>query len=103
VQLVFNLSQVTVCSAASYGAYKLTFQLFPGSMPLGLLAAAITQFAVNTAAMSIILGLTEDKPISSVWTGIYLWTFPYYMVGAAIAGLVSLLNRHFGWQGSLLV
>jgi len=72
-------------------------------MPLGLLAAAITQFAVNTAAMSIILGLTEDKPISSVWTGIYLWTFPYYMVGAAIAGLVSLLNRHFGWQGSLLV
>jgi putative nucleotidyltransferase with HDIG domain len=103
VQLVFNLSQVTVCGAASYGAYKLSFQLFPGSIPLGLLAAAITQFAVNTAAMSIILGLTEDKPISNVWTGIYLWTFPYYMVGAAIAGLVSLLNRHFGWQGSLLV
>jgi putative nucleotidyltransferase with HDIG domain len=103
VQLVFNLSQVTVCGAASYGAYKLSFQLFPGSIPLGLLAAAITQFAVNTAAMSIILGLTEDKPISNVWTGVYLWTFPYYMVGAAIAGLVSLLNRHFGWQGSLLV
>jgi putative nucleotidyltransferase with HDIG domain len=103
VQLVFNLSQVTVCGAASYGAYKLSFQLFPGSIPLGLLAAAITQFAVNSAAMSIILGLTEDKPISNVWTEIYLWTFPYYMVGAAIAGLVSLLNRHFGWQGSLLV
>jgi putative nucleotidyltransferase with HDIG domain len=103
VQLVFNLSQVTVCGAASYGAYKLSFQLFPGSIPLGLLAAAVTQFAVNTAAMSIILGLTEDKPISNVWTGIYLWTFPYYMVGAGIAGLVSLLNRHFGWQGSLLV
>ncbi|MFZ0419243.1 MAG: HD domain-containing phosphohydrolase [Candidatus Sulfotelmatobacter sp.] len=103
VQLVFNLSQVTVCSAASYGAYKLTFQVCHGSIPLGLLAAAITQFAVNTAAMSIILGLTEEKPISSVWTGIYLWTFPYYMVAAAVAGLVSLLNRHFGWQGSLLV
>jgi putative nucleotidyltransferase with HDIG domain len=102
VQLVFNLSQVTVCGAASYGAYKLSVHIF-GSIPLGLLAAAITQFACNTAAMSIIIGLTEDKHISSVWTGIYLWTFPYYMVGAAIAGLVSLLNRHFGWQGSLLV
>jgi putative nucleotidyltransferase with HDIG domain len=102
VQLVFNLSQVTVCGAASYGVYKLSVHVH-GSIPLGLLAAAITQFACNTAAMSIIIGLTEDKPISNVWTEIYLWTFPYYMVGAAIAGLVSLLNRHFGWQGSLLV
>ncbi len=103
VQLVFNLSQVTVCGAASYGVYKLSVHVFQGSIPLGLLAAAITQFASNTSAMSIIIGLTEDKPISNVWTEIYLWTFPYYMVGAAIAGFVSLLNRHFGWQGSLLV
>ena len=103
VQLVFNLSQVTVCGAASYGAYKLSLHVFHGSIPLGLLAAAITQFASNTAAMSTIIGLTEDKHISNVWTEIYLWTLPYYMVGAAIAGLVSLLNRHFGWQGSLLV
>ncbi len=103
VQLVFNLSQVTVCGAASYGAYKLSLHVFHGSIPLGLLAAAITQFASNTAAMSTIIGLTEDKQISNVWTEIYLWTLPYYMVGAAIAGLVSLLNRHFGWQGSLLV
>jgi putative nucleotidyltransferase with HDIG domain len=103
VQLVFNLSQVTVCGAASYGAYKLSVQVFHGSVPLGLLAAAITQFASNTAAMSIIIGLTEDKRVRNVWTDIYLWTFPYYMVGAAIAGLVSLLNRHFAWQGSLLV
>jgi putative nucleotidyltransferase with HDIG domain len=103
VQLLFNLSQVTVCSAASYGTYKLSVQFFHGSIPLGLLAAAITQFACNTAAMSIIIGLTEDKRVQNVWTEIYLWTFPYYMVGAAIAGLVSLLNRHFAWQGSLLV
>jgi putative nucleotidyltransferase with HDIG domain len=103
VQLVFNLSQVTVCGAASYGAYKLSVQVFHGSIPLGLLAAAIMQFASNTAAMSIIIGLTEDKAIPNIWTGTYLWTFPYYLVGAAIAGVVSMLNRHFAWQGSLLV
>ena len=103
VQLLFNLSQVTVSTAASYGVYKFSLHIFHGSIPLGLLAAAITQFACNTVAMSIIIGLTEEKQVSNVWTEIYLWTFPYYMVGAAIAGLVSLLNRHFGWQGSLLV
>ena len=104
VQLVFNLSQVTVSSAAAYVAYKLvsTFVLH-GPGPLALLVAAITHFACNTTAMSTIIGLTEDKPVSKVWTESYLWSFPYYMVGAAIAGLVSFLNRHIGWQASLLV
>ena len=105
VQLVFNLSQVTLCSAATYGAYKLSsVHIFHGPGPLALLVAAITHFAFNTAAMSIIIGLTEDKPIRKVWTEIYLWTFPYYMVGAAIAGFVSFfLDSQIGWQASLLV
>jgi putative nucleotidyltransferase with HDIG domain len=53
--------------------------------------------------MSTIIGLTERKPVSKVWSESYLWSFPYYMVGAAIAGLVHFLNRHIGWQSSLLV
>jgi hypothetical protein len=104
IQLVFNLSQVTVCSGAAYGAYQLvSVHVVHGPGPLALLIAAVTYFACNTVAMSIIIGLTEDKAISNVWREIYLWSFPYYMVGAAIAGFVSFLNRHIGWQGSLLV
>ncbi len=104
VQLVFNLSQVTVSSAGAYGAYKLVVIYVlhtPGS--LALLVAAITHFACNTAAMSTIIGLTEEKPIPKVWTASYLWSFPYYMVGAAAAGLVNFLNQHIGWQSSLLI
>ena len=70
---------------------------------LALLVAAITHFACNTAAMSTIIGLTEDKPIRKVWNDSYLWSFPYYMVGAATAGLIHFLNAHIGWQSSLLV
>jgi putative nucleotidyltransferase with HDIG domain len=104
VQLLFNLSHVTVCSAAAYGAYQLvSIHVLHGPGPLALLVAAITIFLFGTAAMSIIIGLTEDKPIPKVWTESYLWLFPYYLVGAAIAGLVSFLNRHIGWQASLLV
>jgi putative nucleotidyltransferase with HDIG domain len=104
IQLVFNLSQVTVSSSVAYGAYKLVVVYVlhaPG--PLALLVAAITHFGCNTAAMSMIIGLTEDKPVAKVWTDSYLWSFPYYMVGAAAAGLVNFLNRHIGWQSSLLV
>jgi putative nucleotidyltransferase with HDIG domain len=104
VQLVFNLSHVTVCSAAAYGAYQLvSIHVLHGPGPLALLVAAITHFLFGTAAMSTIIGLTEDKPVPKVWTESYLWLFPYYLVGAAIAGFVSFLNGHIGWQASLLV
>jgi putative nucleotidyltransferase with HDIG domain len=104
IQLAFNLSQVTVSGAAAYGAYQLiSVHVLHGPGPLALVAAALTLFAVNTLATSIVIGLTEQKRFSKIWTDSYLWAFPYYMVGAAIAGLVSFLNRHIGWQSSLLV
>jgi putative nucleotidyltransferase with HDIG domain len=104
VQLAFNLSQVTICGAAAYGAYKLvSIYVLHGAGPLALLAAAVTHFFVGTAAMSTIIGLTEGKQIRKVWAESYLWLFPYYLVGAAIAGFVSFLNHHVGWQASLLI
>src|SRR3954468_9755233 len=104
VQLLFNLSQVTVSSAVAYGAYRLmVLKVLHGPGHLALLVAAITHFACNTSAMSTIIGLTESKPIRKVWNDSYLWSFPYYMVGAATAGLIHFLNAHIGWQSSLLV
>ena len=104
VQLVFNLSQVTVSSAVAYGAYKLmVIDVLHAPGPLALLVAGIIHFGCNTAATSTIIGLTEDKPIAHVWAESHLWLFPYYMVGAAVAGLVDFLNKHIGWQSSLLI
>jgi putative nucleotidyltransferase with HDIG domain len=104
VQLLFNLSQVTVSSAMAYGVYRLmVLKVLHGPGHLALLVAAITHFACNTSAMSTIIGLTESKPIRKVWNDSYLWSFPYYMVGAATAGLIHFLNAHIGWQSSLLV
>jgi putative nucleotidyltransferase with HDIG domain len=104
VQVLFNLSQVTVCSAAAYGAYHLVVaRILHAPGPLALVVAAITHFACNTAAMATIIGLTEEKSAAKVWTDSYRWLFAYYMVGAAVAGLISFLNRQIGWQSSLLV
>ena len=104
VQLLFNLSQVTVSSAVAYAAYRfMVLRVLHGPGHLALLVAAITHFSCNTSAMSTIIGLTESKPIRKVWNDSYLWSFPYYMVGAATAGLIHFLNAHIGWQSSLLV
>jgi len=104
VQFLFNWSQLTVSGAIAYGVYHLvSIYILHAPGPLALLVAAITQFGCNTAAMSTIIGLTEDKPVPKVWNDSFLWSFPYYMVGAAVAGLVHFLNAHIGWQSSLLV
>jgi putative nucleotidyltransferase with HDIG domain len=104
IQLIFNLSQVAVSTALAYGAYWLVSERVlhtPG--PLALLAAAMTHFACNTAATATVIGLTENKPIGKVWGDSHRWLLPYYMVGAAAAGLVHFLNSRIGWQSSLLV
>lgn len=104
IHVVFNLSQLPVGTAAAYGVYQLiTTHGLNRNAPLALLLAAITYFAFNTLAMATIIRLTEGKGVLKVWSECYFWSFPYYLVGAAIAGLVSFLNRQIGWQSSLLV
>ena len=104
VHFVFNWSQLTVSSTLAYGAYALmSTRVLHGPGPLALLVAAITHFGCNTAAMSTVIGLTEDKPITRVWNVSYLWSFPYFMVGAFVAGLVHFLNGIIGWQSSLVI
>lgn len=104
VQLIFNLSQVTVSGAVAYAAYKfVAIYILHAPGPLALVVAAVVHFLCNTAATSTIIGLTEEKSIPKVWGESHLWLLPYYMVGAAVAGLVHFLNAHIGWQSSLLV
>jgi diguanylate cyclase (GGDEF)-like protein/putative nucleotidyltransferase with HDIG domain len=103
IHVIFNLSQLPVGAAISYGAYVAISQRIPNLMGLTLLLVAMTYFAFNTMAMAVIIRLTENKPILKVWSECYSWSLPYYLVGAALVGLVSFLNRHIGWQSSLLV
>ena len=49
------------------------------------------------------IALTEQRSIKSLWVECYFWSFPYYLVGAAVAGMISWFNREFGWQTSLLI
>jgi diguanylate cyclase (GGDEF)-like protein/putative nucleotidyltransferase with HDIG domain len=104
IHVLFNLSQLPVGTAASYAVYQVvTTHGLHRNDPLALLLVAITYFAFNTFAMATIIRLTEGKPVLKVWLDCYFWSFPYYLVGAAIAYLLSNLNRLIGWQSPLLV
>jgi len=71
--------------------------------PLLLAAGSTTYFVVNTLSVSGIIALTGLRNPFLVWKECYLWSFPYYLLGALIAGAVSIINRALGWQVAILV
>ena len=104
VQLIFNIS---VTGAAAHVAHAIywngTLRAIPLEYPLMLAISATAYFAANTVPVSAIVALTENKNIVQVWRDCYFWSFPYYLVGAAIALVFHLLTGAVGWQSAMLV
>src|SRR5262252_7436408 len=104
IQLLFNFANLSLSIAAANQVFhsQLAYR-FGLRWPLLLAAASTTYFAVNTMSVSGIIAMSERRNPVSVWRECYLWSFPYYMLGALIAGGVSVINRLLGWQVAIMV
>ncbi|HEV2690934.1 MAG TPA: diguanylate cyclase [Bryobacteraceae bacterium] len=102
-QVLFNLGSMAIAIATSSSAYHSTL-LHKGHLDaaLTLLVTASVFFAMNTFPVAAAIALTEQKSLRQVWRDCYFWSFPYYLLGAGIAGGASAINRHFGWQTAFL-
>jgi diguanylate cyclase (GGDEF)-like protein/putative nucleotidyltransferase with HDIG domain len=104
IQVTFNLSASAISIAVAFGLYHLAISgAQVRSHPLLLGLAAITYFIANTGSITAVIALTEHKSIRRIWVECYFWSFPYYLVGAAFAGMIGWFNREFGWEASLLI
>src|SRR5437868_12385042 len=104
VQVVFNICATGFAIGAAYSVYHL--DIFHGKLnspSLLLLITASTYFVCNTVPVAAVISLTEHKSLERIWSECYFWSFPYYLVGAGIAGLMSWINGIIDWQTSLLV
>lgn len=104
IRVIFNVLGMTAPAIwCSYSAYQLLAGPLHHSMPLLLVVAACAYFLTNTVPVSVVIALTEEKSLRKIWTETYFWSFPYYLVGAALVGLISFSNHYIGWQSSLLI
>src|SRR5215467_7000225 len=104
-KVAFNVfSNMANAVALCYFAYH-RFILLTGARAtlIMLVLASLIYFLANTLPVSAIIALTEGKSARKVWSECYFWSFPFYLVGAAVIGLVGFVNRHAGWQTSLMV
>jgi diguanylate cyclase (GGDEF)-like protein/putative nucleotidyltransferase with HDIG domain len=103
IQLLFNFANLAISITAANAVFHSQSALALGlRWPLLLAAASTTYFAVNTMSVSAVIAITGRRSPVQVWRECYLWSFPYYLLGAVIAGGISIVNRALGWQVSIL-
>jgi putative nucleotidyltransferase with HDIG domain len=104
VQVVFNVASMACSIQASYAIYHAGFfEAGKLEAPLRLLLSAAIFFVTNTLSIATVIALTEEKNAWSIWRESYFWSFPNYLVGAAVAWIVNAATKLLGWQTSLLL
>jgi diguanylate cyclase (GGDEF)-like protein/putative nucleotidyltransferase with HDIG domain len=104
IKIVFNvLSMMANAIAISYFAYHAMQGVAGAGTLLLLVITALVFFVANTVPVAIVISLSEGKSAYKVWAECHFWSFPYYMVGAAVVFAVGFLSKQIGWQTSLLV
>ena len=104
IKVVFNvLSMTAPAIGLTFSAYHISAGLLHDSMPLLLLVAAFAYFLTNTIPVAVVITLVEGNSLRKVWKQTYFWSLPYYLIGAAVVGLVSYVDQFIGWENALLI
>src|ERR1700691_4804557 len=103
IQLTFNVCAGSLSTALAYLVYhNAYFNEVIGIRPLLLCLAASIYFIVNAGCIAVVISFSEGQPLQKILVDCYFWSFPYYLVGAGIAGAISWFNHAFNWETSLL-
>ncbi|MEX2264864.1 MAG: HD domain-containing phosphohydrolase [Bryobacteraceae bacterium] len=104
IQLIFNVASMAISVAATNWVYSTTGEsgLLTNDVTRLALASCV-YFLVNTLSIAGVIALTENNRITEIWRKCYFWSFPYYLVGASIAGGMSYLESLIGWEATLVV
>lgn len=103
IQALFNVANVAIAIVGCNAVYSSRFLHEQGlGVPMLLTLASVTYFALNTFAVTWIIALTESKPVLRIWKECYLWSFPFFFMGAGFAWGFHFLSARFGWQVAML-
>jgi diguanylate cyclase (GGDEF)-like protein/putative nucleotidyltransferase with HDIG domain len=104
IQITFNVCAGVISTALAYVVFNGALpNALVESRPILLVVAATVYFIANAGTIATVISLTEGRPLGKILVDCYFWSFPYYLVGAGIAGAISWLNHKFNWETSLLL
>ena len=104
VQVLFNAACLTVCTAAAFWtSHGVLAILGLNSLAAMMVLGACVYVVMNTGMVSLVISLAEGRTLTELWSSCYEWTFPYFLVGAAVAGLASAAGQGNNLGVTLLV
>ncbi len=104
VQVLFNGACLTFCTATAFWTSHGVLAIAGWNSIAAMMVAGACMYAVmNTGLVSLVIALVEERSLSQVWPLCYEWTFPYFLVGAAVAGLASAAGHGTNLGVTLLV
>ncbi len=103
-QVLFKVTSMAVAIAVAervYVSYWLTARGVDPSLRLAAATGAL--FLFTTVPMALVIAIVEDTAMMVIWWQNYFWSLPYYLGGAAVAQVASIVANSFGgWQTVLL-
>ena len=103
LQVAFNVCSTALAIAGTFATYHYSLSRYPMGNPTTLLfLATCVYFVANTLPVAAVISLIERRSLRKIWSDSYLWSFPYYLMGAGVAGMMSWLRGFTDWQTSLL-
>jgi MASE9 len=104
VQVFFNAACLTVCTAAAFWtSHTVPAMLGLNSIAVMIVLGACVYLLLNTGLVSLVISLAEGRSLKEIWSSCYEWTFPYFLAGAAVAGLASAASHGTNLGIALLV
>ena len=89
IQMLFNAANVVISVAASFIIGRIWLAASMSHyLPAVMALVACAYFVINTVIVSGVLSLLHRKPLADVCGQWYVWSFPYYLVGVTLVGLV---------------
>src|SRR6267143_140329 len=102
--VLFNAACLTVCTAAAFWvSHSVPPMLGLSSIAAMMVLGACVYLLLNTGLVSLVISLAEGRSLKEIWSSCYEWTFPYFLAGAAVAGLASAASHGTNLGVALLV
>ncbi len=103
-QIAFSIASTGAAITAAYYFYHAPWiQRFDRGSPLLLIVTGLLYFAINTAPVAGAIALSETKPFSRTWYDCYFWSFPFYMLGASVAWIMTTVSKQLNWASSIML
>ena len=96
IQVTFNVCAGCISTSLAYVTYHHPLpNLIVGSHPVLLALSATVYFIANAGSIAAVISLSERRPLRRILVDCYFWSFPYYLVGAGVAGHDQLVESRF--------